>query len=621
MRTAATNSFLLLSLLVALLAGSVFLPGLPGDFVFDDIPNIVNNKAIQLHQLDAQSLLNVIATPQLSGNMRTLPTLSFALDFWRAGGADPAAFKITNIAIHAITACALAWFFRSLMLISGVSDARAGWLSATLALAWAVHPLQVSSVLYAVQRMQTMATMFVILALLAYIQARIAQREGRPARKAFLATLFLSVLAMGCKEDAVMLPAYALALELTVLNFTAANARTSQLLRRGYLLATLAGAALFAFVVAPHFWQWEVYPGRDFSTLERLLTQARVLCMYAWQILIPLPKNMPFYYDWLQPSRGLLQPWTTLASIAGLGALLGLAFWQRVRRPLFALGVLLFFGAHFITSNVVGLELAFEHRNHFALVGAMLVIGSLISGGIVRLGFSPAAQATLCAVLMISLGSATFLRAQEWRSRMTLARASTELAPNSARAWILLCAGLYEAGGGAVKGNPFLDEAIDACSEGAELAPYALNNPALLVVLKTRRGDVAPQDWARLQQRIETVHMSLDNRRAPLILTHNAREGVLLDKRSMLRALSTLLDRAPLKPFEIASISYFIMNDLGEPDLAIPYFIMAIESVPPGDPFAAQLAGELKAKGRADLASTIENIGRGRRTLPDVAGK
>lgn len=621
MRTSTTNSFLLLSLLVALLAGAAFIPGLPGDFVFDDIPNIVNNKAIHLHQLDARSVLDVIATPQLSGNMRTLPTLSFAFDFWRAGGADPAAFKTTNIVIHAITACALAWFFRSLVLISGIPGARAGWLSAALALAWAVHPLQVSSVLYAVQRMQTMATLFMILALLAYIQARIAQCQGRPARKAFLATLFLSVLAMGCKEDAVMLPAYALALELTVLNFAAANARTTQLLLRGYLLATVAGAALLAFVVAPYFWQWEAYPGRDFSTPERLLTQARVLCMYAWQILIPLPQNMPFYYDWLQPSRGLLQPWTTLASIAGLGALLGLAFWQRVRRPLFSLGVLLFFGAHFITSNVVGLELAFEHRNHFALVGAMLAIGSLILDGSARLGVRPAAQAALCAILLISLGSATLLRAHEWRSRMTLAQTSTEHAPNSARAWILLCAGHYEAGGGAVKDNPFLDEAIEACSKGAELAPYALNNPALLVVLKTLRGDVVPQDWARLQQRIETVHMSLDNRRAPLILTHNAREGVQLEKRGMLRALSTLLDRAPLKPFEVASISYFIMNDLGEPDLAIPYFVRAIESVPSGDPFAAQLAGELRTKGRPDLATAIENLDRARRTVPDVVEK
>ena len=46
-----------------------------------------------------------------------------------------------------------------------------------LALAWAAHPLQVSAVLYVVQRIQTMGTLFLVLALWAYLQARQAQIE------------------------------------------------------------------------------------------------------------------------------------------------------------------------------------------------------------------------------------------------------------------------------------------------------------------------------------------------------------------------------------------------------------------------------------------------------------
>ena len=52
---------------------------------------------------------------------------------------------------------------------------------------------------------------------------------------------------------------------------------------------------------------------------------------------------------------------------------------MRTRWPLFSLGVFLFFAAHLITSNVIGLELAFEHRNHFALIGAVLAVGSLLA--------------------------------------------------------------------------------------------------------------------------------------------------------------------------------------------------------------------------------------------------
>ncbi|MDQ3039116.1 MAG: hypothetical protein M3R16_04865 [Pseudomonadota bacterium] len=610
----AQGKFLLVSLLVALLAGLLFTPGLPGSFVFDDIPNIVNNKTLQLTELDIDGLVNVAFSPQPAGNMRTLPNLTFAVDHWRAGGMDPAVFKTTNLVIHALTAFTLAWFFRSLLLVAGVSAGRVRWAAPALALAWAAHPLQVSSVLYVVQRMQTMGTLFLVLALWAYLLARQAQIEGRPGRTGLLAAALLWFFAMGCKEDSILLPAYTLALELTVLRFDAASPRLASRLRRGYLFAAVAAAAAYLFIVIPQYWQWNDYPGRDFSTWERLLTQARVLCLYLWQIVMPLPQHMPFYYDGLQPSRGLLQPWTTLPAIALLAALLGVAWRLRTRWPLFALGVFLFFSAHFIASNVVGLELAFEHRNHFALVGAVLAVGSLLAHASERARVQLGAQATLCAFLLVGLGSATMLRASTWSSSLGLEIASTQLAPNSARAWYFLCAGYVESGGGALRVNPNLDKAIAACTSGAKSAPYALNNLALLVVLKTIRGDVTPRDWDRLQQRFETVHMTVDNRSAFLLLISNARNGVKLDKQELIKVLATQVQRADLAPFHIAVIGYFIMNDLAEPDQAIPFFVEVIKASPPDDTFPQQLSGELRAMGRPDLAGKIERLGTDRRS-------
>lgn len=602
--------FLISSLIAAIFAGLLFLPGLPGDFLFDDIPNIVNNEAVHLIQLNGESLALVFSTPQLSGYMRIVPTLSFALDFWRAGGADPATFKITNIVIHALTTCALAWFFRSLLLMASIRSERARMLALALALAWAAHPLQVSSVLYAVQRIQTMGTLFLILALWAYLKARQAQIEDRSGRKGLLLTALLWVIAMGCKEDSILLPVYTLALELTVLRFAAASSGLAHSLRRGYLIAALIGIATYLFVVIPHYWQWEAYPGRNFSTPERLLTQARVLCMYLWQSVWPLPQHMPFYYDWVQPSRGLLQPWTTLPAIAALLALLGVAWRLRRHWPLFALGVFLFFGAHLIASNVIGLELAFEHRNHFALIGIVLAMGSLLAHAIQHLRVRPITQAIACTAVLLALGSATVLRAHSWSDRLTHARVGAELAPHSARAWIDLCSTYFKMGG-ITRNNPYLDKAIEACSAGAVEAPYAINNSALLIVLKTLRGDVSSQDWDRFQRRLETVHMSFDNRRAPQILTHHLLQGVPLDRKRLLRALDTLVQRAPLKPVEIVSIGYIIMNDMSEPDLAIPYFVRALKEAPARDSFAfaPQLGAEIRAKGRPDLAETVEQLG------------
>lgn len=609
------------SLVVAMLAGLLFTPGLPGEFVFDDIPNIVNNPAIHLAELNAGAVVEVLATPQVSGAMRGLPTLTFALDFWRAGGADPVTFKTTNIVIHALTALVLVWFFRSLLSISGIPARRAMWIAAALALAWAAHPLHVSAVLYTVQRLQTMGTLFLVLALLAYLQARQAQMQGRPGRIGMLATGLLWAVALGCKEDSALLPAYALALELTVLRFAAADARVTALLRRGYLIVILVGVAAYSLWVIPHHWHWDAYPGRDFSTWERLLTQGRVLCLYLWQIVLPLPQHMPFYYDWVQPSRGLLQPWTTLPAIALICALLVLAWRMRVSRPLFALGIFIFFAAHFIASNVVGLELAYEHRNHFALIGAVLALGGLLAQVCQRLRLRPAVQASLCVALLAALGGATVQRAHDWRSNVSLALASAAAAPGSPRAWIELCASQFKAGGGVVQNNSRLDDAIDACASGADAEPDTLNSLALLVVLKTVRGDVSAQDWQRFQQRLGSAHMSWDNIRAPLIFGHYASQGVTLDKDQVLAALASLDRRVSLRPHTLVSIGHSIMNDFGEPGLAVPYFVRALEAVPPGDPFARELAADLRAKGRPDLAETIERVGLPRSDAAPLSGE
>ena len=52
------------------------------------------------------------------------------------------------------------------------------------------------------------------------------------------------------------------------------------------------------------------------------------------------------------------------------------------------------------------------------------------------------------------------------------------------------------------------------------------------------------------------------------------------------------------------------MNDLQEPDLAMPYFFKAIQGVQPGDPYVVALARTLREKNRADLAEAIERADR-----------
>src|SRR5690348_16354263 len=75
----------------------IYLPGLPGGFVFDDLESIVYNPAMQLHTLGFGELYTAMLSSPTGGLMRPLSMLSFALDSYFFG-LTPLPFKFTNIA-------------------------------------------------------------------------------------------------------------------------------------------------------------------------------------------------------------------------------------------------------------------------------------------------------------------------------------------------------------------------------------------------------------------------------------------------------------------------------------------------------------------------------------------
>lgn len=597
--------FTLLLLLVTILACIPFLWGLPGSFVFDDGYNIVENPWVQLHSLTPSSLFEAAFSPEPGGHTRVLPTLSFALDYYRSGGFDPQAFKVTNLAIHSLTTLVLAMFFRKLLLLVGTGPGRAQWASIGLALAWAMHPLQVSAVLYVVQRMQTMATLLLLLALITYLQARTAQICGKSGRTGWLATALLWLMAIACKEDAVLLPAYTLALELTVLRFRASDAQLAVRLRRGYLIATLLGAGFFVLVAVPHYWSMGDYPGRNFSSAERLLTQARVLCMYLGQILLPLPSQMPFYYDGLRPSHGLMQPVTTAASIAFLCVLMVSAWRLREARPLFAFGVFLFFAGHFITSNVVNLELAFEHRNHLPMIGILLAAGDLLQIAANRVKLGEFSRVAITITILAALATTTAFRAHSWRNDVEHARTGTRLAPASARAWNALCVAYFNAGGGLSTKNKNLQVATSACDEAARLEPRSVAALVNVITYKTLLGTVRDEDWAHYLQRLRNVPLRTENVASLWVLINNARRGVALNDDRLLDAIEIGSQRQFFGPVEFASLGYFILGHTKHQDLAFGYFRQAVRWAE-SPAFTANLSNDLRKIGKTEWAARLE---------------
>jgi len=598
--------FFLLAVALAVFASGFFLPGLYGGFVFDDGSNIVNNEGIRLESLDAESIQQVVFGVQPGGTVRVLPTISFALDYWRGGGLDPATFKSSNLLIHALTTVALAYFLRWVLLLAAWPSRKAAAAALILSVIWAMHPLQVSSVLYVVQRMQTMGTLFLVLALICYVRGRWQQVCAASGTSSLLLAILFWIMAMGCKEDSVLFPLYAFVLELTILQFRAADSALARAWRKLYLYSAVAGVALFLFVVVPHYWSWDKYPFRDFSTYERLLTQGRVLVMYIGQILVPMPKYMPFYYDWLQPSRGLWQPWSTLPALLIVGVLLIAALRLRQRMPVFAAGVLIYFSSQFVSSNVIGLELAFEHRNNFALIGAVLAIAGLFDSLAGRLKLKRTSVAVVCGLVMVSLGYGTLVRSEIWSSPIKLAQKSAEFAPGSSRAWNSLCVGYFELGGGYVAANPYLDRAIDACSRGAASNSYSVTSLTNLVVFKTMRGDVSANDWARFLERFQSVAMSPENSLAVWVIINNANRGVALDQDGLTKTIRIAEQRLRFRPVENAAIGYFLLGRNGQSDDAFRFLSAAMAGGPQDGSLAREIIADMKQQGRDEWASSLE---------------
>jgi len=312
------------------------------------------------------------------------------------------------------------------------------------------------------------------------------------------------------KETAVLFFAFALCLELTLLGFKASDAATSKALKRIHALLLLSGSILFIFLIIPAYISPEAFQHRDFTWQERLLTQLRILPLYLSQILLPLIDRMPFYYDAYPVSSALFRPLTTLFGGLLILGLLGLAFWARRKAPLLALGILWFFAAHFLTSNIFSLELAFEHRNYFAVLPVLIGLASLVS-------YLPKKPNSPRLITMAAVGLfavLTIIRSATWGDPLNLAMHHVALSPNSERAQMDI-GSIY---GGMSDGNPnspFFEFAVNAFEKAAEL-PYSSALPEHALILLSTTAGAEPREawWHSFIRKLDTGTLGIQSQRA-----------------------------------------------------------------------------------------------------------
>ena len=387
-------------LLLAIAIAAIYWPGRGGGFVFDDFPNIVQNAALHVTGWDRHAWLAAVFSSDSGLGHRPLAMATFALNHVFTG-LDPVPMKLTNIAIHAFNACLVLCLLRTLLALAvpAIEARRREWAARFAAAAWALHPINLMGVLFVVQRMESLCHAFVFAGLWLYLLGRRRQLAGEPGGGWRIGIGILCGTALGAlsKESAVLLPLYAACIEAFVLGFRDDRGARDRRLLAFYAIVLVLPAILGLAWLLPGLLSPGPWAGRDFTLVERLLTEGRIVLDYLRWTLFPSLRAFGLYHDDIAISRGLLQPASTAFALAGLALLVAAAFAVRRRRPLIALGVAWFLCAQLLTATIVPLELVFEHRNYFASLGVCLAVADLLlfaprGDGARRIGTVPGNQ-------------------------------------------------------------------------------------------------------------------------------------------------------------------------------------------------------------------------------------
>lgn len=443
-------------------------PGIDGPFILDDVANLLPLSDWRNGLIDGSDVLFGNHSSPLG---RPLSMASFMLN--SIISIDSAApYKIGNLILHLL--CGITLY--SLLLHLARRDTLMGETAQPIALfiatLWLVHPMLVGTVFYVVQRMTILASLFVLLALVAYVVGRQHVDAGRRSSGYLLVlglTPLLTALATLSKESGLLAILMCCVIEATY--FRPAPNHSRHWLGRVFLIAP-PGAAIILLVAIIAFqpsFLFGGYSSRTFTAGERLLTQGPVLVDYLRGTILPAGPNFSLFRDDYPISKGLFAPPSTAVSWFVLLALAGSAVLLRNRIPAFAAGVGIFFAGHLLESTVLPLMLYFEHRNYLPAAGILFALTGIVVHLIAKLRKQAPNAAWLISVgamlLVASFAIAAHNRAWIWQSRSALLQQTLENFPDSRLARI-------EAAADALRGQPpRLDEAIRHFAHLKDLTP------------------------------------------------------------------------------------------------------------------------------------------------------
>jgi hypothetical protein len=382
-----------------------------------------------------------------SGLYRPVTTLSYLVNYAGLGHGERAAgYHATNVLLHAMNVLLLFALARRIP-----TDTRIAWFVAAV---WAVHPILTEVVANVAGRADLLAAACVLAGILCYDNSRLATGARRGAW--LLGLALAALIGTLSKENAIVIVAAIGLFELT----RGRDARSVRhLMRATIVLAvpllvvvaqrsavlTAAGAAPIPFTDNP------ITSG---SFLSGRATALAVIGRYLWLLAWPATLSADYSYAAVPVPAGSPTDWLAWATLA-LAVLLAVVASRRSRAVLF--WILFAVAALLPTANLF-LTIGSIMAERFLYLPAAGVVACAVLGAFsLGRGVGLAGSAPIVLGLAIALlGVRTVGRNADWQDDLTLATATVQAVPSSAKAHRMLAAALY----GADPSHSRIDEAI-----------------------------------------------------------------------------------------------------------------------------------------------------------------
>ena len=372
-----------------------YLPAFNGDLLWDDSAHLTA-PALRSFQGLWRIWRDVGTTQQYYPLMHSAFWLEHR--FW---GDAVAGYHLTNITLHAVSACLVVMIVRRLALPGA-------WLAGFV---FALHPVFVEGVAWISEQKSTLSGVFCLASLLTYLYFDQTRRIAT-----YLLATGLFVLALLSKTVTATLPAVLLVIFwwqrgrlawkrdlLPLLPWFALG--TSAGLFTAWMERTLIGARGAAFMLTP---------------AQRVLIAGRAIFFYAGKLLWPV--NLTFSYPRWQVDPAVWWQWLFPAGVLALAISLAFAA-RRYRGPL--AGFLIFAGTLFPVLgflNVYPFRYSYvaDHFQYLASLGIIVPASSVLTKVAGRTSSGRTVTIALSAMLLLLIGVLTWRQSGAYRDVETL---------------------------------------------------------------------------------------------------------------------------------------------------------------------------------------------------------